>query len=110
MARRGDTHTRWEIGEDWHEHPSYIEAAWCAALAGAVYQERVKRGWRQEQLAEAVGITEDQVEEIEESAVYPTPDILQRLGHAFDVNVLVVTDEPLPRLEFVGRGTDHRAA
>ena len=54
--------------------------------------------------------TEDQVEEIEESAVYPTPDILQRLGHAFDVNVLVVTDEPLPRLEFVDRGAGHRAA
>ncbi|GAA1090751.1 helix-turn-helix transcriptional regulator [Kitasatospora arboriphila] len=75
-----------------------------------VYQERVKRGWRHEQLAEAVGITEDQVEEIENSAVHPTPDILQRLGHAFDVNVLVVTNEPLLRLEFVGRDAGHRAA
>ncbi|MCU7827347.1 hypothetical protein [Kitasatospora sp. DSM 101779] len=63
MARRGGTHTRREIGENWHEHPSYIDAAWCAAPAGAVYQERVKRGRRHEQPAEAVGITDNQAEE-----------------------------------------------
>ncbi|RPE26588.1 helix-turn-helix domain-containing protein [Kitasatospora cineracea] len=114
--RASDVHSRWELDADgWQHHPDYVAAGWRIALAGAVYEQRSARGWSEADLAEAAGLSEDQVEEIECSGVDPTPGILRALGAAFRADVLFATAGPEPGLRFVVHdepegGPHHQAA
>ncbi|WP_329492605.1 helix-turn-helix transcriptional regulator (plasmid) [Kitasatospora sp. NBC_01246] len=104
MSRQSDVHTRWSMAADgWESHPEYIAAGWRMALAGATFERRAALGWTQAQLAEAAGLTEELVEEIETSAVDPTVPVLQALGRAFQADATLALTESEPGLRFVPR-------
>ncbi|WP_159401231.1 helix-turn-helix domain-containing protein [Streptomyces sp. NRRL B-24484] len=107
-VRASDVHSRWQLDADgWEQHPGYAAAGWRMALAGAVYEQRTVRSWTEADLAEAAGLTEDQVEDIECSGADPTPDILQALGHAFRADVLFATAGPEPGVRFITHDDGH---
>ncbi|MFG3229364.1 helix-turn-helix domain-containing protein [Kitasatospora sp. NPDC048194] len=104
MSRASDVHTRWSMATGgWEEHPAYVAAGWRMALAGAVYEQRTARGWSHEQLAEAAGLATEVVEDIEDSAVDPSMEVLQALGRAFEADAQLALAEPDPGLRFVPR-------
>lgn len=50
-------------------------------------QLRIARGWTQEQLAEAAGITSTYTSDLERGEKVPSLSILLRLARAFDISV-----------------------
>lgn len=88
-----NAHTRWDLTGDLTNDPDYRAAGWRMALAQVTYQQRTARGWSESDLAERTGLTVEQVEEIEESSVYPTVDVLTVLGHAFHADAFLATAE-----------------
>lgn len=56
-------------------------------LARSLSKERQRRGWTQEQAAEATAIHARHYQKLEEGSVNATLRTLERLCHAFDVDV-----------------------
>ncbi|MFE3502957.1 multiprotein-bridging factor 1 family protein [Kitasatospora sp. NPDC059160] len=82
--RSSDRHGRWELTDDWEGSPEESAARWQVAFGEAVYGSRTARGWSEAELAERTGLTEDEIDRIEGSGVYPTVPLLEALGRAFD--------------------------
>ena len=82
-------HSSWTVPEEHRESAEYIEAGQRMALAEAVYDRRTALGWTVRDLAAAAGLSEEQVESIEESAVDPTLSLIEKLAAALDVQVRI---------------------
>lgn len=55
-------------------------------LARSLRQERVKKGWTQEQAAEACGLNVRHYQKLEEGTVNTTLRTLEKVGRAFEVD------------------------
>ncbi|MDT6985107.1 multiprotein-bridging factor 1 family protein [Streptomyces lusitanus] len=53
-------------------------------FAQAVYDRRSALGWSTAELARRAGLSEEDVEAIEESGVEPTPELVERLATALE--------------------------
>ncbi|MGK4580645.1 helix-turn-helix domain-containing protein [Kitasatospora sp. HPMI-4] len=80
-------HTRWVVPPEHRESEEYLAAGRRMALAEAVYARRSVLGWSAAQLAERAGLSEAEVESIEESGVDPTLPLIEKLATALDVEV-----------------------
>lgn len=77
-------------------------------LASNVYRLRKDRGLTQEQLAEAVGVRQPRIAEVERGDANPRLDTLAKLAHALGVPVFALldpdyldrADEPAPSVEY----------
>ena len=85
---------------DWRElrdrrmgEPGAAEAYSAARLAyelgRAVRELRERHGWSQTQLAHAAGMTQSAVARFEAGGTVPTLAVLERIAHAFDVELQV---------------------
>ncbi|MEU4010736.1 helix-turn-helix domain-containing protein [Streptomyces pseudogriseolus] len=53
-------------------------------FAQAVHDRRSVLGWSTAELARRAGLSEEEVETIEESGVEPTPELVERLAEALE--------------------------
>ncbi len=77
-------HTSWKIPPEHREDPAYWAAGRRMDFAQAVYDRRSALGWDSAELARRAGLTEQDIEAIEESAVDPTLELIERLATALD--------------------------
>jgi transcriptional regulator with XRE-family HTH domain len=76
-------HTRWVRSKD----PERIAIREALAFGKAVYDVRIALGLAVSDLAERLGMTDDEIECIEEGGTEPTVALLRRLAAAFDADV-----------------------
>jgi transcriptional regulator with XRE-family HTH domain len=75
-------------------------------LAGNIKENRQKRGFSQEKLAEKAGISTPFVAMIEVSRKFPTPDVLDRIAEALNIEtyeLFAVPPSPQDALEWLHR-------
>lgn len=78
-------------------------------LASNVYRLRKERGLTQEQLAEAVGVRQPRIAEVERGDANPRLDTLCRLAHALGVPVFALLDPDYPdRLDAPAPAVEYR--
>jgi DNA-binding XRE family transcriptional regulator len=75
-----------EVFEDWHKDPSYV-AAYDAldeefAIADALFKAREEAHMTQEQVAKAMGTTQEQVAKLETGRTMPSTRTLKRYAEA----------------------------
>jgi transcriptional regulator with XRE-family HTH domain len=80
-------HTRWVRPEELAEDPERIAIREALAFGKAVYDVRTALGLAVSDLAERLGMTDDEIECIEEGGTEPTVALLRRLAAAFDADV-----------------------
>ncbi|MFJ9694670.1 helix-turn-helix domain-containing protein [Kitasatospora sp. NPDC101183] len=80
--------TRELLGEQVEESPEMaafgLEMQYCMALGQALYDRRTALGLSHAEVARRAGMTEDEIECIEEAGTVPTFPLLQRLARALD--------------------------
>jgi len=57
------------------------------ALADAVLDARMNKGWTQEELAEAIGTKQANISRIESGLANPTLEFIHKLAKALDLNI-----------------------
>jgi len=62
-------------------------------LAKAVLRARLKKGWSQDQLAEAIGTKQANISRIESGLSNPTLNIIQKLSTVLDFKINIVDDQ-----------------
>ncbi|AUG80121.1 hypothetical protein CFP65_5419 [Kitasatospora sp. MMS16-BH015] len=82
-------HTSWTVPSADRETEEYRAAGRRMALAEAVYGRRSALGWSIAELAERAGLTEAEVESVEESGTDPTLELIERLAGALDAEARV---------------------
>ncbi|MCC9306398.1 helix-turn-helix transcriptional regulator [Kitasatospora sp. RB6PN24] len=80
-------HAGWTVPPEHRVSEEYLAAGRRMALAEAVYARRSALGWSPSELAERAGLTEEEIESIEESGTDPTLPLIERLARALDVVV-----------------------
>ncbi len=80
-----------EYREKLEQNPEYIEAEKKLrvrfVLGNAVMRARMKRGWSQTDLAEAVGTKQANISQIEAGLANPTLDLIQRLCETLNLEL-----------------------
>ncbi|MFC9908092.1 helix-turn-helix domain-containing protein [Streptomyces sp. NPDC127197] len=77
-------HTGWKVPAEHREDPAYRAAGRRMDFAQAVYERRSVLGWTTAELARRAGLSEADIESIEESGVDPTLELIERLATAMD--------------------------
>ena len=77
-------HTSWKVPPEHREDSAYRAAGRRMDFAQAVYDRRSALGWDTAELARRAGMAEADIESIEESAVDPTLELIERLASALD--------------------------
>jgi transcriptional regulator with XRE-family HTH domain len=95
-------HTSWKVPPEHGEDPAYRAAGRRMDFAQAVYERRSALGWSGAQLAGRAGLTEDEVESIEESGVDPTLELIERLAAALESGARI-DPGATPEFRFEGR-------
>jgi transcriptional regulator with XRE-family HTH domain len=93
-------HTRWVRPEDVAEDPERIAIREALAFGKAVYDVRNALGLTIAELAGRAGMTEDEVECIEEGGTEPTIALLRRLAAALDADVRLTAGHDLGSVWF----------
>jgi transcriptional regulator with XRE-family HTH domain len=93
-------HTRWVRAEELAEDPERIAIREALAFGKAVYDVRIALGFTIAELAERVGMSEDDVECIEEGGTEPTVALLRRLAAAFNAEVRLTAGHDLGSVWF----------
>ena len=93
-------HTRWVRPEDPVEDPERIAIREALAFGKALYDMRTGLGLTVAELAGRAGMTEDEVECIEEGGTAPTVALLRRLAAALDADVRLTAGHDLGSLWF----------
>jgi transcriptional regulator with XRE-family HTH domain len=93
-------HTRWVRPEDPVEDPERIAIREALAFGKAVYDMRTGLGLPVAELASRAGMTEDEVECIEEGGTAPTVALLRRLAAALDADVRLTAGHDLGSVWF----------
>lgn len=93
----GET-SRWDVGSEIaaieaEEPGAFDEIDQALDFGLAVHAARTAKGWTQQQLAEAAGMRQSNVSQIERAGVVPTLALVKRLAKALDVRVVIVVDE-----------------
>ena len=71
-------------------------------LAGNIKKYRHQYGYSQDKLAESAGISSQYLATVETCRKFPTPDVLDRLAGALDIEtheLFIVTPTPTPQSE-----------
>lgn len=93
-------HTRWVRPEEPVEDPERIAIREALAFGKAVYDVRNAIGLSVAELADRIGLSEDEVECIEEGGTEPTVSLLRRLAAAFNAEVRLTADHDLGSVRF----------
>jgi transcriptional regulator with XRE-family HTH domain len=93
-------HTRWVRPEDPVEDPERITIREALAFGKAVYDMRTGLGLTVAELASRAGMSEDEVECIEEGGTAPTVALLRRLAAALDADVRLTAGHDLGSVWF----------
>ena len=80
----GGYHTSWTIPPEHREDPAYHAAGRRMDFAQAVYERRSALGWSTAELARRAGMSEEDIECIEESGVDPTLELIEQLATALE--------------------------
>lgn len=86
-----------ELRKELEESKNFIEAKneliLQFALGDAVLKARIKKGWSQEQLAEAIGTKQANISRIESGLSNPTLAVIQKLSNVLDFQVDIKFNE-----------------
>ncbi|MBC9717139.1 XRE family transcriptional regulator [Streptomyces sp. TRM66268-LWL] len=77
-------HTSWKVPPERREDPAYRAAGRRMDFARAVYERRAALGWDVAELARRAGMADADIEAIEESAVEPTLELIERPAAALE--------------------------
>ena len=77
-------HTSWKVPPEHREDPAYRAAGRRMDFAQAVYDRRSALGWSSTELAQRAGLTVEDIDSIEESAVDPTLELIEQLAVALN--------------------------
>lgn len=77
-------HTSWKVPPEHREDPAYRAAGRRMYFAQALYDRRSALGWSTAELAHRAGLTEEDIESIEESGVDPTLQLIEQLATALN--------------------------
>lgn len=78
-------HSRWNVPTEHREDAAYRAAGRRMDFAQAVYERRSALGWSAAELADRAGMSEEDIERIEESGVDPTLKLVERLAQALEL-------------------------
>jgi transcriptional regulator with XRE-family HTH domain len=93
-------HTRWARPEELAEDPERIAIRKALAFGKAVYDVRTASGLTVAELAHRAGLTDDEVECIEEGGTEPTVALPRRLATAFNADVRLTAGHDLGSVWF----------
>ncbi|WP_182899447.1 helix-turn-helix domain-containing protein [Microbispora sp. H10830] len=93
-------HTRWVRPEAPADDPERIAIREALAFGKALYDRRTALGLSVAQLAERAGMTEDDIECIEEGGTAPTVPLLRLLAAALDADVRLTPGHDVGSLWF----------
>ncbi|MEV0236630.1 helix-turn-helix domain-containing protein [Nonomuraea sp. NPDC050786] len=93
-------HTRWVRPSEQVEDPERIAIREALAFGKALYDRRVALGLGIAEVAERAGMTEDEIECIEEGGTTPTVALLRHLAAALDADVRLTAGHDLGSVWF----------
>jgi transcriptional regulator with XRE-family HTH domain len=93
-------HTRWVRPQEPAEDPERIAIREALAFGKALYDIRNALGLTVPELAERAGLTDDDIECIEEGGTEPTIALLRRLAAALDADVRLTAGHDLGSVWF----------
>jgi transcriptional regulator with XRE-family HTH domain len=93
-------HTRWMRAEEPADDPERIAIREALAFGKALYDIRNALGLTAVELAARAGMTEDEIECIEEGGTEPTVGLLRRLAAALDADVRLTSGHDLGSVWF----------
>jgi transcriptional regulator with XRE-family HTH domain len=93
-------HTRWARPEELAEDPERIAIREALAFGKALYDIRTALGLTVAELAARAGMSEDDIECIEEGGTEPTVALLRRLAAALDADVRLTPGHDLGSVWF----------
>lgn len=93
-------HTRWVRPERPADDPERIAIREALAFGKALYDRRVALGLSVGDLARRAGMTEDEIECIEEGGTAPTVALLRHLAAALDADVRLTPGHDLDSMWF----------
>lgn len=93
-------HTRWERPSVQEEDPERIAIREALAFGKALYDRRMALGLSVAELASRAGMTEDEIECIEEGGTAPTVALLRHLAAALEADVRLTAGHDLGSLWF----------
>jgi transcriptional regulator with XRE-family HTH domain len=96
-------HTRWMRPEEQAEDPERIAIREALAFGKALYDIRIALGLTVAELALRAGMTDDEIECIEEGGTEPTVALLRRFAAALDAEVRLTGGHDLGSVWFESR-------
>jgi len=93
-------HTRWVRPEELADDPERIAIREALAFGKALYDVRNTLGLTVSELAERAGMTDDDIECIEEGGTEPTIPLLRRLAAALNADVRLTAGHDLGSVWF----------
>jgi transcriptional regulator with XRE-family HTH domain len=93
-------HTRWARPAEPADDPERIAIREALAFGKALYDIRTELGLTITELAERAGMTDDEIECIEEGGTEPTIPLLRRLAAALDADVRLTPGHDLGSVWF----------
>ncbi|MFG2075750.1 helix-turn-helix domain-containing protein [Nonomuraea maritima] len=93
-------HTRWVPSRVQSDDPERIAIREALAFGKAVHDRRTALGLTLTELAGRLGMTDDDIECIEEGGTTPTVTLLRRLAAALDADVRLRPDDDLNSVRF----------
>jgi transcriptional regulator with XRE-family HTH domain len=88
-------HTRWVPSRVQPNDPERVAIREALAFGKAVYDRRMALGLTVAEVAARLGMTEDDIECVEEGGTAPTVTLLRRLAAALDADVRLRSDDDL---------------
>lgn len=82
-------HTSWSVPPEHREDSAYRAAGRRMDFAQAVYERRSVLGLSSAELADRAGMSEQDIERIEESGVDPTLELIECLAEALQAGALI---------------------
>ena len=86
-----DFRTRLEESEEFNDAKKELKLQF--ALADAVLDARIKKGWTQEELAKAIGTKQANISKIEAGLGNPTLNFISKLTKVLDFNINISCDQ-----------------
>ncbi len=93
-------HTRWARPEETSDDPERIAIREALAFGKALYDIRTELGLTVTELAARAGMTDDDIERIEEGGTEPTVPLLRRLAAALNATVRLTPGHDLGSVSF----------
>jgi transcriptional regulator with XRE-family HTH domain len=93
-------HTRWARPEEAVDDPERITIREALAFGKALYDIRAELGLTITELAARAGMTDDDIERIEEGGTEPTVPLLRRLAAALNATVHLTPGHDLGSVSF----------